>query len=416
VRNDETPVAVRPDRSAGEGRLHAIDALRGLMLMLMATTHLPTRFANPFGQPFGFVSAAEGFVLLSGFMAGLVYTRRAQQQGEASMQQAFLKRALKIYACQFGLLLFLFTVIAALGFLFDQPAVKNLVHFYAEHPGVAMLAGLFLVYTPPLLDILPMYVLFMLASPVLLTHALHQGWRGLLAFSVLMWLGDQFNVGHWLYDRIVDMTGLPVPWDDTGSFQLFAWQFVWVLGLWMGSSMALTGSPATEGRPFPRWMVATAWVYGGICMVWRHAVGQVPFGAHEALNMLQDKWQVGPMRLLNLFALLVLALHHGPALVKRLPRLRTLETWGSASLPVFCAHLVLALLALVAVGESTPERPVLLDVLILAGSFALMNLVAHASVAIDRRTAAMRQQLKERTREKVAEPLRERVSALRRCK
>jgi hypothetical protein len=77
---------------------------------------------------------------------------------------------------------------------------------------------------------------------------------------------------------------------------------------------------------------------------------------------------------------------------------------------------VLALLALVAVGESTPERPVLLDVLILAGSFALMNLVAHASVAIDRRTAAMRQQLKERTREKVAEPLRERVSALRRCK
>jgi hypothetical protein len=29
---------------------------------------------DPVGQPFGYVSAAEGFVLLSAFVAGLVYT------------------------------------------------------------------------------------------------------------------------------------------------------------------------------------------------------------------------------------------------------------------------------------------------------------------------------------------------------
>lgn len=42
-----------------------LDALRGLMLVLMTLTHLPTRLSSPLGQPFGFVSAAEGFVLLS---------------------------------------------------------------------------------------------------------------------------------------------------------------------------------------------------------------------------------------------------------------------------------------------------------------------------------------------------------------
>ena len=49
------------------------------MLVLMTLTHVPTRFSSPAGQPFGYVSAAEGFVLLSAFMAGSVYTRRAAQ-------------------------------------------------------------------------------------------------------------------------------------------------------------------------------------------------------------------------------------------------------------------------------------------------------------------------------------------------
>jgi hypothetical protein len=59
-------------------RYREIDALRGLKLALMTVTHLPTRLADPLGQPFGWVSAAEGFVLLSGFTAGLVYSRLAR--------------------------------------------------------------------------------------------------------------------------------------------------------------------------------------------------------------------------------------------------------------------------------------------------------------------------------------------------
>ena len=68
-------------------RYWEIDALRGLMLVLMTVTHLPTRLTDPLGQPFGFVSAAEGFVLLSAFVAGLVYSRISYNRGVDSMRQ-----------------------------------------------------------------------------------------------------------------------------------------------------------------------------------------------------------------------------------------------------------------------------------------------------------------------------------------
>ena len=53
-----------------------IDTLRGLMLVIMMVTHIrwfaiPTAWTTY--QPIGFVTAAEGFVFLSGLVAGIVY-------------------------------------------------------------------------------------------------------------------------------------------------------------------------------------------------------------------------------------------------------------------------------------------------------------------------------------------------------
>jgi hypothetical protein len=136
---------------------------------------------------------------------------------------------------------------------------------------------------------------------------------------------------------------------------MLAWQFLWVVGLWMGWGRAM--ERPVQPTPFPRWAVAGALAYAGVHLVWRHAVGQSPFPHDPTLAVLYDKWQLGPLRLLNLMALLLLALHFGPALSHRLPRWRALEMLGQASLPVFCAHLVLAILALAAFGVANPEHP-----------------------------------------------------------
>lgn len=393
--------------SAGAGaapakRLWELDAVRGLMLVLMTLTHLPTRLANPTGQPFGFVSAAEGFVMLSAFMAGMVYTARERREGADAMRGAFLKRALKIYACQIALLIFLMTVVALMGLLAGQEAIINLIGFYLDRPLAALFSGLLLIYAPPLLDILPIYIVFMLASPVLLLHGLHRGWGGILGLSLLVWLLAQFDLGEAVYNAVTSVAPIPVPYRQTGSFEIWAWQFLWVLGLWMGSMQA--ERPDAPRTAFPRWMVQAAIGIALVGFVWRHGVGQNPFPGQAALQPLFDKWHLGPLRLINFMALLLLTMHFAPWLRRHLPRLPVLETLGRASLPVFCAHLVLALLALALAGEVQPGRPWWVDLAIVGVSFPALYLVAWTSGELDRRTAARRAALKQRMTRKPRAP------------
>ena len=56
-------------------RLPELDALRGLFLVWMTLTHLPTRFSDFVNQPFGYISSAEGFVFLSALLIGRLYIR-----------------------------------------------------------------------------------------------------------------------------------------------------------------------------------------------------------------------------------------------------------------------------------------------------------------------------------------------------
>jgi len=359
-----------------------VDALRGLMLVLMTLTHLPSRLTDPMGQPFGFVSAAEGFVLMSAYMAGLVYGRRAYRDGIEAMQRAFRQRALKVYMSQAATLLFLFTVITAVGLRSDQAAVKNLASYYLQHPHAAFLAGLLLVYEPPLLDILPMYVLFMLVSPWALTFALRHGWRSVLAVSASIWLLAQFGLSEWVYESTVVLTGLPVPFTEMGSFDTLSWQFLWLFGLWMGASR---NAPGAQPFRLPNWTIVLAVMVALYGLHWRHEGlnGQAPFGSDMHLNMLFDKWRLGPLRLLNLLALGILTIRFGPALLRKLPRQRWLEAMGSASLQVFCAQLVAVLLVLAVFGDNQLARSWWGDVLLLLGVFGALYGVARVALGMD---------------------------------
>ncbi|RZL61345.1 MAG: OpgC domain-containing protein [Variovorax sp.] len=367
-------------------RYWEIDALRGLMLVLMTVTHLPTRLTDPLGQPFGFVSAAEGFVLLSAFMAGLVYSRIGYSRGVEPMRRAFWQRALKVYMSQAATLLFLLTVVTALGLRIDQTAVKDLVSYYLAAPREAFLFGLLLIYEPALLDILPMYIFFMLLSPWVLAFALRHGWTGVMVASASLWGLAQFGFSEWLYALAAEYLGLSVPFREMGAFNAFAWQFLWFTGLWMGASR---NAPGAQPLRVPRPLLVVAAGLALYGLYWRHhgLHGQAPFGGDIELNLLFDKWQLGPLRLVNLIVLGMLALSFGPALLRKLPRMHWLEAMGSASLPVFCAHLVAVLLVLAFWGDNQLARPWGGDALLLAAVFGWLYAVARATLWLDRRSA-----------------------------
>ena len=354
-----------------------LDALRGLMLVLMTLTHMPTMFSLPSGQPFGFVSAAEGFVFLSACMAGRVYGQRARRDGLAAMQSAFHERALKLYLCQLALLLLAFTVIAWLGVHNRQGGVTGLLEFFFIDPKAAVVGAALLMYNPPLLDILPLYIALMLLSPWLLRRGLRTGWQGVLTVSGLLWLAEQWGLGLALYELAVTLTGLPIPYKDTGAFHWTAWQALWVVGLCLGA----------REKPLPRfpwWVVIPAAVYAAGMLLWRQTVGQDPMPGVPAIAMLLDKWTLGPLRVLNFASVFVLLVTFGPWLKQVLPRPKPLELMGRHSLPVFCAHIVIALVTLAFFGSTQVVRPWSTDLALVASAFAGLFAVAMALEARER--------------------------------
>jgi hypothetical protein len=357
-----------------------IDALRGLMLVLMTFTHLPTRFASPLGQPLGFVSSAEGFVFLSAFMCGWVYSERAKRDGFSRMRRALWQRAGALYTWHIALLVFLLTVIAGIARAHGQSAITDLISFFSKDPATALTAGLVLLYNPPLLDILPMYVLFLLLSPLLLEHGSRDGWGALLGLSAATWLLAQHDGGRDIYEWFSGLAGWPVPYDQTGAFAFLAWQLLWVAGLRAGALHVQAADAGETATPWSRPVLWTATALAIAFFAWRHVTGQIPFGDHGSLNALFDKWHLGPMRLLN-FAVLAILVVHGRRLVVALAEHSSIATMGRASLTVFSAHLVLCLVLLAMGGDTLdPGHVSLLDGALLAGTLVTLYVIARATL------------------------------------
>jgi hypothetical protein len=310
-----------------------LDALRGLFLVWMTLTHLPTRFSDYTNQPIGFVSAAEGFVFISALLVGRIYMRDSLENAPG-VRVKLWKRSLQIYAYHLLMLTLLFTVAAAFAVHTHKAALNHLLNFYLAHPFVAIVGSVLLLYCPPLLDILPMYVTFLFFSPMLLSIAARFGWRRILEASALVWLLAQFGLRDLVHNWIVAITHLPIPLQETGAFNLFAWQGVWVVGLWIGARSALGDTPLSHT---PRWVVSISLVACLFFIGIRHGwLG--PHLTQPALGIELDKWQLGWLRMINLVTFTVVVYWMRPVLV-RLIAIEPFLTLGKASLRVFCAHL-----------------------------------------------------------------------------
>lgn len=310
-----------------------LDALRGLFLVWMTLTHLPTRFADFVNQPLGFVSSAEGFVFISALLVGRLYIRD-WVQNPANVRARLWKRSLKIYGYHLLMLALAFTVVAGFAVHTHKTALMNLLTFYLQHPKAAIVGSVLLLYCPPLLDILPMYVTFLFFTPMMLSAAVRWGWKWILAVSGLVWLLAQYGLRDVVHSWVVHITRINIPLQETGAFNLFAWQGVWIVGLWLGAKSA---TQTEIFRKVPGWLAAlaaaTCVFFLGIRFAWWG-----PHLSQPALGLKLDKWQIGPLRVLNLVAFTTVVYWARKYLTK-LVAIEPFLTLGKASLKVFCAHL-----------------------------------------------------------------------------
>ncbi|MBB5339662.1 OpgC domain-containing protein [Tunturiibacter gelidoferens] len=359
-----------------------LDALRGLFLVWMTFTHMPTHFSDFVNQPVGFVSSAEGFVFLSAMLVGTVYLRDALEDVSGVIARLW-RRTLKIYGYHLLMLAFAFTIAAVFAAKTHRSAIYNLINFYLAHPKVAILGGVLLIYCPPLLDILPMYVIFMFLTPISLAVGVRYGWRWVLGGSAALWIWAQFGLRELVHAWIVRVTHLQIPLQETGAFNLFAWQGVWIAGLWLGAKSAEGEMPL---KRVPGYVVA---VCGAVCLfflgVRHHWLG--PVLTQESLGIGLDKWQIGPMRVVNLAAFLVVGYWMRRYLVK-LISVEPFLTLGKASLQVFCAHVFFVFVGLTLLYEDTPQLHGARAYGVLSLTFAGLMLVAMREARLRREARA----------------------------
>ena len=328
-------------------RLQELDALRGLMLVWISLTHLPTVLSRYVNQPFGFVSAAEGFIFLSALFTGRIYFHLAQRDGYPAMQLKLGKRTLRLYLYHAFLLSFVFLIAVPIAASGSRPGLRNLLDFYFDGGARrAVIDAALLVYRPPLLDILPMYIIFLVFTPLALRVGQKFGWKYILGAAFTFWLLAQFGLRQTSWELMSHYFGLRIPLHEMGSFDLWAWQLLWVVGLWMGVSWAKEELPLSRlarQAAIPALLVVTA------LLIMRHLIGRgVELGSYERYF---DKWHLGVVRLIDFSALGALLIR-ARSYLKPLA-IQPLVLFGQSSLQVFCAHLFFCFAGLTLLGNAS---------------------------------------------------------------
>ena len=328
-----------------------IDFLRGLCLVLMTVDHLPLSLIKKFTwQTFGFFSAAECFVFLSGLVAGRVYGRVVITKGIAAVRRRALRRALTLYLTNAALMTV--AILAAWGGF--ATLGKGL------HPNWSLwIRTMLFTASPSYSDILRMYCVFLLLLPGVIWALTNDRFHYVVVLSGGLWFAASQGYGT---------TALP----GTGYFDIMSWQLLFIAGIYIGfTKVGKSREPGT-----PALWTAACLVVVGTFFVARHWYS---FTGEQLSPYLQWLWSwrrtLTLGRLLDFAAFSVLV-HRFRAslttLIKTFPG-QALVFLGKHSLQVF----VWSILATMLVSESesrwtapsAPDHPLAYTALVLASCF-----------------------------------------------
>jgi hypothetical protein len=318
----------------------------------MTIHHLPHNPLSRFTwQPFGFISAAEGFVFLSGLVAGWVYGRTAVAHGVAAASHRVLKRALIIYVASASVITF--------GVLAAAEGVGELGNGFQPSLGLWVRSMLFLVAAPGYAEILRMYCVFFLLLPAVLWAIVNGRFRYVGIISAGLWFGASLGYG---------MTRLP---DTVGYFDIVSWQVLFVAGVYFG--FMFLHERRGYRMPATATAVCFAVVVAFLVVRGRHFLtGQELSPYLQWLSSWRRTLSVGRMVDFAAFALLLYRYRGALGGLVRVWPARAIAFLGQHSLQVFvwsvCASMVAAKAQAGWLAASRPEQ-VLLTSLILASCF-----------------------------------------------
>ncbi|SLN40974.1 OpgC protein [Roseivivax jejudonensis] len=230
-------------------RLTLLDGFRGFFLLFMMIAHTTGQFWSIPGfynhHALGFVEDAQGFVFISGFVVGLVYTKLMDKRGAAGMRTGVLRRIRTIYTYQAAMILGFAGAAVGLAAWGMTPGVLGQ---YLDAPFAFTLASLGLVTGSMHLGILALYIWMMLLTPLALVAFARGHARWVFGLSVAAWLLAQTgwpDAAQRPIEAGLASAGAPI---NIGIyFNVFGWQAIYFFALWLGFLFA-------RDRFDPAWM------------------------------------------------------------------------------------------------------------------------------------------------------------------
>src|SRR6266851_3598951 len=318
-----------------------VDLLRGFCIFAMVVDHFggdSWLYAITGGNRF-YVSAAEGFIFISGFVMGQAYRNKRDRSGLTAAMTDALRRARTLYIATVAL-----TLIFSVLYLYTDIALWTGRDFGLgiDSPLEIVVAAVTLHYTYHGTDILAMYTLLLLVAPLLLLLQSVGEWYWVLGVSWLWWL---------IYQFFPEEASIPWYIRHGENFPIAAWQVLFVTGHVLGFYREALGERLRSFRRLRVVAVALgiAATAALISLAWDAESG-VQFGFFDIdPNVLNESFFKVPLRPWRLVAFLSVAIVAYTTATYMWVPLRRIVGWlmlplGQAALYSYIVHLFLILL------------------------------------------------------------------------
>ena len=350
-------------------RIDGIDFWRGVALLMIFIDHVPENvFQHVTLQNFGFSDAAELFVFLSGVSVALAYGTRFFDGETVGAVRAVLRRAFTIYWVQILISLLIIAIFVGAAALWNDNDLLEDADAVVSNPLQTTAATLALLHQLENANILPLYIVLLLMTPLLLALARRDD-RLMLAASAAIYLAARafsLNLPTW-------------PVEGTWWFNPIAWQLIFAIGIFAGRRLK-RGGIAYDARLFAACLAIVA-----IAAVVRTDALGYGSGLWQDVRDVLDcgKTNLGFARLVHFLALAYVVYHSGlTGLMRRTRAFLPLCLIGHYGLPVFATGTVLSAMAeLVETRSEALSHQVAFGAAIVLGGILIHYLVARGVAA-----------------------------------
>jgi hypothetical protein len=355
---------------------NAVDFWRGVALVSIFINHIPGIWYDRLTHRNVSISdSAELFVFLAGWSLGLLVRARPEPMSAGRLVARLGMRALTIYAAQLLISFLALAILAAAAYLLGNPLIlelNNAAEFF-QHPEQTQIGLVLLMHQLGYFDILPLYVVLMLAAPAI---ALIDR----IARPVLL----PASLSLYLAALAVPFTAPTWPVTGQWFFNPFTWQLIFILGFALSRDEGL-GAVARRHLRVIRAVSLPVVVFAGVVVYFSLFPDPVQL-PEPKLFFLNGKSFLTPVRLLHFLALVAVFSEAFPLFGPRVPRLAEfLSMLGRNSLNVFCVGSLLSLIGQIV--RLLYTQSFIVDTIVVAAGIGLLWCTAWVTEWRDRQQA-----------------------------